>query len=120
MRVEIAQQGLPVQEVMRRLATGWAVFNVALDGPAIAVPGQPMPGPKRVDVWVEPPQGPVVPQIIVADFLRQALTAGGDQITLDWLSTHMFQTNIEELVRQLQEIAASAAQPVPDPEVPVQ
>lgn len=102
MRVEIAEKGLPLEEIVRRLATGWLVFDVMVDQPAVAVPGVfKATGPKRVDVWVEPPEGPTVPQIAVANALKLALEAKGDHDTLEWLAQAMFKTPIDALVQQL-------------------
>lgn len=105
MRVEVAERGLPMEEIVRRLATGWLVFDVMVDQPAIAVPGMIGPGatgPKRVDVWVEPPEGPMVPQVAVANALKMALEAKGDHDTLEWLAQAMFKTPIDALAQQLQ------------------
>jgi len=112
MRVEVAEQGLPLEEIVRRLATGWLMFSVMVDRPAIAVPGGPGTGPKRVDVWVEPPEGPTVPQIAVANALRLALEAKGDRDTLEWLSQAMFKTPILELVQQLNAMMAPVDTPI--------
>jgi len=114
MRVEIAEKGLPLEETVRRLATGWLVFSVAVDQPAIAVPGKPA-APKRMDVWVEPPEGPTVPQIAVANALKLALEAKGDHDTLEWLSQAMFKTPIDMLVQQL-----SAMMEAPLVDTPIQ
>jgi len=113
MRVEIAEKGLPIEETIRRLATGWLVFDVMIDQPAIAVPGViGATGPRRVNVWVEPPEGPMVPQAAVANILRLALEADGDHDTLDWLAQTMFKTSIDVVVQQIRAMMEVVDTPV--------
>ena len=40
MRVDIVKRGLPLQEIVQRLSTGWVVVpRVAVSAPPVALPG---------------------------------------------------------------------------------
>lgn len=90
-------EGLPPEEVARRLSTGWlCITNVAVNVPAIAVPGQPEVG-KSVDVWMASPYGSMMPQLAVVQALLLAEDNGADVITLDDLSKMWFNQSLRQL-----------------------
>lgn len=89
-------EGLPPEEVTRRLSTGWlCVSNVAVPE-TIAIPGRPQLG-ASVDVWMAPPYGAMMPQLAVVQALLVAEDNGSDIITLDDLSKMLFNQSLRQL-----------------------
>ena len=97
------RQGLPPEEIVGRLSNGWiCVPDVAVSGPALAVPGQPEPG-KRVDAWLPPPFGAMMPQLAVVQALALAADNGGDIITLNDLAKMWFNQSLRTLIERLKQ-----------------
>ena len=100
------RQGLPPEAIVGRLSNGWiCVPNVAVSGPTLAVPGQPEPG-KRVDVWLPPPFGAMMPQLAVAQALALVAENGGDIVTLNDLAKMWFNQPLRTLIERLQQPTA--------------
>lgn len=90
-------EGLPPEEVAKRLSTGWlCVSDVAVDTPSIAVPGQPQKS-NTIDIWLAPPYGSMMPQLATVQALLVAEDNGDDVITLDNLSKTLFQQSLRQL-----------------------
>jgi hypothetical protein len=99
------REGLPPEEIAGRLSTGWlCVSNVAVAGPALAVPGQPEPG-KSVDVWMPPAFGAMMPQVAVVQALLMVASKGGDHVTLDDLAKLWFNQPLRDLAEKMQAAA---------------
>lgn len=97
------RKGLPPEEVIGRLSTGWlCVANVALNIPAVLMPGVPEVS-KTVDVWMPPPFGAMMPQLAVVQALALVAEKGGDIITLDDLSKLWFNQPLRALIESLQQ-----------------
>ena len=90
-------EGLSSEEVTGRLSTGWlCVSNIAITGPALAIPGQHEIG-RFVDAWLAPPYGAMMPQLAVVQALLLAEDKGADVITLDDLSKMWFNQSLRQL-----------------------
>jgi len=110
-------EGLSPEEVAGRLSTGWlCVSNIAITGPALAIPGQYEIG-KSVDVWLAPPYGAMMPQLAVIQGLLIAEDNGADVITLDDLAKMWFNQSLRQLRQAVaQPPEEESAQDIPQDE----
>lgn len=121
MIIQVAERGLPPDEIQMRIQAGWIVVpNVLMAGATIVVPGQSPAQSKRVDLWILPDPGPTMPQISVVDVLITVLEEEGtDEPTLDIIAKLLFGAPIRQVQQKWTEMRQAMAATV-ETEGPVQ
>ena len=108
--IEFHPNGLPPQEVIQRLLSGWiCIPGVTInDSSSIVVPGASGPmGPHKGDVWVRPPQ-PLVPISAIVGAMKQTVDMGYDWSAVDTVCQNLFGVGVT-LRKVLEHVADASA-----------